>query len=312
MDFLNKLRNYCRKKQKTIGILALIFLFVFFVIYPDYIGFIPIVSELFIDANSLHGYLVSYMYQMVDLPFMDILVDIYNTIIRGGAFLFTALWLVFVIIRVFVGIIEKAREKFKALSEKINKKKAQQKADKEARSLLHEIRQLTKTPQQSAQPVNLEKKVAKKMMGMKKNKVKKPVKYMFGSAVAMTPLQKIRAMYELKELKEQCEMVFFENKNTYIRIQRMVATDSMNEKKESLLEWGINKRITIPFTVNDQDAKLLLYLENNSAKFKIEMGGDVAEAAMTLNTPIGIAFADEMGRSVLLFVVTWIGDEERC
>lgn len=276
MDSLNKINTFFRKIRKSSWKLAILVLVLFLSVEPTRVADIPLVAEVFVFANNIYNYVISVVYEMFDIPILSDIIGFNNSLLAILANVLPLLWLISVAVVWVTDFAKKITTKLQ--EEKLKPKKV----------------------------VNKQKPVRKH------NTNKKPVKYMFGSAVALTPLQKIRAMLELKELKEQCEMVFYENKNTYLRLQRMVVNDSMNEKKDEILDWGVNNRIDVPFAIDDLKGNIVFFLEDGNAKFKVKIGNADAGTSMKLNSPTSVDIDYGTGRKLLLFVVTWIGDEGKC
>ena len=276
MDSLNKINTFFRKIRKSSWKLSILVLVLFLSVEPTRVADIPLVAEVFVFANNIYNYVISVVYEMFDIPILSDIIGFNNSLLAILANVLPLLWLISVAVVWVTDFAKKITTKLQ--EEKLKPKKV----------------------------VNKQKPVRKH------NTNKKPVKYMFGSAVALTPLQKIRAMLELKELKEQCEMVFYENKNTYLRLQRMVVNDSMNEKKDEILDWGVNNRIDVPFVIDDLKGNIVFFLEDGNAKFKVQIGNAIAETSMKLNSPTSVDIDYGTGRKLLLLVVTWIGDEGKC
>jgi len=156
---------------------------------------------------------------------------------------------------------------------------------------------------------------------VRRPKTPKKTAPVWGYAKLLTFRQRLRAKENLRELKETSEFCFNKKDETYIRIQRIAARDDM-EPDEALYTFKeLDKKKGISVTVKEKESFTVRFAKDAGGVYAYfpttseEVGTRFSEKQipLELNAPVGIFYripGDE--EKILLFVITWIGDDRLC
>ncbi|MBR3837657.1 MAG: hypothetical protein IKJ74_05855 [Clostridia bacterium] len=157
----------------------------------------------------------------------------------------------------------------------------------------------------------------KKVRRLKTAKKAVPV---WGYAKLLSLRQRRRAKENLRELKEISEFCFNKKDETYIRIQWIAAHDGMEPDDVLYTFKELKKKKGIIITAGGTSKRLCFAKDAVGAYAYVpstseELVNRFAEQQIPLemNVPVGIFGGSKAeGERILLFVITWIGDDRLC
>lgn len=321
MSFLTKLNGALKKIRKSGWKLTLIILLVYLSANPYYLSQIPFVYESFLYANNVYYTVMDFIYRGIEIPVIGSILGFIISFLPIAAACIVLLWVLSLIGVPITNLIIKAPLK----------KKPRRKPRPSVTPIKHTPNSITtiEKPERPVKPMTIENIQDSEVSTNTSEPVRRPIpprtpahtkkpapanskkKASRGSSKLLTFLEKVISFIRLKILKIDTEPVFFREDDSYIRVQRLNADDTVGGtqlKADELLKWNSQNSISIPYTYKGEEFYASAYrTEGNKSAF-IRMHKNYEDNELIPNEPWALWILNENNENVLVMVITWIGD----